>query len=94
VIFFGGAFNIPANIYYIPFDLSTFLRVKGKNPDITREKILEINEITNLGTGKHNALFDAMIIKEWVLWLELDSSSEDELLLEDLKKLLSKEYKK
>lgn len=55
---FGGALNIPDCVYYIPFDLSTFFKVKGIDPDISRE------EFTGLvGGDKHNALWDAEVIK-------------------------------
>jgi hypothetical protein len=33
---FGGAFDIPKNIYYIPFDLSSLFYAKGIGPDINR----------------------------------------------------------
>lgn len=58
---FGHAFNIPKNVYYIPFDICTLMKVKGVDPDIGRE---------NFGCGshyyempKHNALWDARVIK-------------------------------
>ena len=58
---FGHAFNIPKNIYYIPFDLCTLFYAKGIDADISREKF---------GCGeyyvdmpKHNALWDARVIK-------------------------------
>lgn len=58
---FGDAFSIPKNVYYIPFDLCTLLMVKGINPDVNRE------EFSGLGnspeTAKHNALWDAKVIK-------------------------------
>lgn len=57
---FGDAFNIPANVYYIPFDLSTLLKIKGVDPDINREEYAEL-EIE--GAFKHNALWDAEVIK-------------------------------
>lgn len=56
---FGGALNLPNYIYYIPFDLSTFFKVKGIDPDINREKFLGYSDSEN----KHNALWDARIIK-------------------------------
>lgn len=56
---FGGALNVPANIYYIPFDISTLFKVKGVDPDITREEFAKPE-----GEGwKHNALWDALVIK-------------------------------
>lgn len=35
---FGHAFNIPKNVYYIPFDISTVMKIKGIDPDINREQ--------------------------------------------------------
>lgn len=55
---FGGAFGIPACVYYIPFDLSTLLKVKGIDPDINREEYAGLS-----GGNKHNALWDAQVIK-------------------------------
>ena len=54
---FGHAFNIPKNIYYIPFDICTLFKLKGINPDINRE------EFAGIEGNKHNALHDAKIIK-------------------------------
>jgi len=59
---FGHAFNIPKNIYYIPFDLCTLLKIKGIDPDISREKLARAGTKEEL--QKHNALWDAIIIKE------------------------------
>lgn len=56
---FGHAFNIPNNVYYIPFDLSSLFKFKGIDPDINREEFAEISEESQ----KHNALWDAKIIK-------------------------------
>lgn len=55
---FGGALHIPSNVYYIPFDLATLFKVKGIDPDISRE---EYSGLT--GGDKHNALWDAKVIK-------------------------------
>jgi len=55
---FGHAFNIPKYIYYIPFDISTLMKIKNIDPDINRE---EFSNITGL---KHNALHDAKVIRE------------------------------
>lgn len=57
---FGGAFDIPKNVYYIPFDLATLLKVKGVDPDVNRE---EYAELEAGGALKHNALWDAEVIK-------------------------------
>jgi hypothetical protein len=54
---FGHAFNIPKNIYYIPFDICTLFKVKGVDPDINRE------EFAGIDGKKHNALHDARVIK-------------------------------
>lgn len=68
---FGGAFSIPKNIYYIPFDLSTLFKIKGIDPDIDRVSFVG-NRIAYSFTETptlygvqlpHNALFDAQIIK-------------------------------
>lgn len=56
----GHAFEIPKNVYYIPFDICTAFKLKGIDPDISREKY------SGLESGKdrkHNALWDAMVIK-------------------------------
>ena len=55
----GHAFNIPKNVYYIPFDICTAFKLKGIDPDINREEFAEMTE----GAEKHNALWDARVIK-------------------------------
>lgn len=55
----GHAFSIPKFIYYIPMDLSTYLRIKNIDPDISREEFIN-NSVK--GT-KHNSLYDAKVIK-------------------------------
>jgi len=55
----GHAFKIPKNVYYIPFDICTVFKMKGIDPDINRE---EFAGMTN-GAEKHNALWDAKVIK-------------------------------
>lgn len=59
---FGHAFNIPKNVYYIPFDLCTLFKIKGIDPDINREEFCEIFGGDSL-PNKHNALWDAQVIK-------------------------------
>lgn len=58
---FGGAFEIPKNIYYIPFDICTMMKLKGVDPDINREKFAfgDTPEVAQ----KHNALWDAKVIR-------------------------------
>jgi len=60
---FGHAFNIPSKIYYIPFDLCTLFKIKGIDPDINREEYSNMQE----GCEKHNALWDAKVIRECYL---------------------------
>lgn len=54
---FGHAFNIPKNIYYIPFDLCTLLKIYNIDPDVNRE------EFAGMDGAKHNALHDAKVIR-------------------------------
>jgi hypothetical protein len=58
---FGHAFSIPKNIYYIPFDICTLFKVRGIDPDINREAFADI---TDVSAQKHNALWDAKVIRE------------------------------
>ena len=55
----GHAFNIPKKIYYIPFDICTLMKVKGVDPNINREELAGLED----GGQKHNALWDAKVIK-------------------------------
>ena len=57
---FGGAFSIPKNIYYIPFDICTLFKVKGIDPDVSRESFANMTD----DSRKHNALWDAEVIAE------------------------------
>ena len=56
---FGHAFNIPKNVYYIPFDICTLFKGKGIDPDVSREEFSNMKE----NAQKHNALWDAKVIK-------------------------------
>jgi hypothetical protein len=56
---FGHAFNLPKNVYYIPFDICTLFKVKGIDPDISREEFSNMQD----NSQKHNALWDAKVIK-------------------------------
>jgi hypothetical protein len=50
--------RLPRNVYYIPFDIATLMKIKGIDPDISRE------EFSGMGTyAKHNAIDDARIIR-------------------------------
>lgn len=55
---FGGALYIPKFIYYIPFDLATLFRVKGIDPDISREEYIGYRNTSH----KHDAINDAVAI--------------------------------
>jgi hypothetical protein len=55
---FGGALNIPSFIYYIPFDICTLFKYLKIDSDISREKFANVNG------PKHNALHDAIVIKQ------------------------------
>ncbi len=63
----GHAFNIPSNVFYIPFDLATLFKLKGIDPDINREEFMgnDLSVIDYLEGEllKHNAMWDAMVIK-------------------------------
>ena len=63
---FGHAFNIPKNVYYIPFDICTLFYAKGIDTDISREAFAEMSE----GSQKHNALWDARAIRQCFLKLQ------------------------
>ena len=64
---FGHAFNIPKNVYYIPFDICPLLLEKVGDADINREEyagnMIEVNDSHNWGVKKHNALWDAYVIR-------------------------------
>lgn len=72
---FGDAFSIPKNVYYIPFDICTLMKIKGIDPDVSREEFVhenyvgEFNPFDSMSIKKHNALYDAEIIKECYLIL-------------------------
>ena len=55
----NGYPQLPINIYYIPFDICTQFKVKGIDPDISREEFSGLTE----NSEKHNALWDAKVIK-------------------------------
>lgn len=85
---FGHAFNLPKNIYYIPFDICTLFEIKGIDPDISREEFIN----NSIEGKKHNALYDAKVIKACYdkltapIYLELETIPSDEELLDSLRK--------
>lgn len=60
---FGTAFDIPKTVYYIPFDICTLFKLKGIDPDISREKFAFNEDNPYNKMAKHNALWDAQVIK-------------------------------
>lgn len=54
----GHAFKVPKNVYYIPFDICTLFKACGVDPDINREEFAGLK-----AEAKHNALWDARVIK-------------------------------
>lgn len=69
---FGDALSIPSNVHYSPFDICTLFKVKGVDPDISHEEFAFL-----LGNGetmegvKHNAMWDALVIKKCYERLEM-----------------------
>ena len=60
---FGGAFSIPENIFYAPFDLATLFRMKGLiEPNSKYEQDLKRFEFVGLANEcQHSALMDARV---------------------------------
>lgn len=56
---YGNALNLPDFIYYIPFDICTFMKLAGVDPDISREEFIG----NSVEGDKHNSLYDAKVIK-------------------------------
>jgi len=63
---FGHAFNTPKNVYYIPFDICTLFYAKGIDADISREEFAEMTD----DSQKHNALWDAKVIRQCFVKLQ------------------------
>ena len=55
--------QLPSCINYIPFDICTLFKIKGIDPDISREEFVK-DWLENKKIKKHNALFDAEIIQQ------------------------------
>jgi len=61
---YGNAFQLPGNVYYIPFDLSTYFKIRGIDADISRKDFCDAHlHVGAPGYKKHNSLYDAIIIK-------------------------------
>ena len=63
---FGHAFSIPQHVFYIPFDICTLFWAKGIDSDVNREEFSNMKE----GSQKHNALWDAKVIRECFVKLQ------------------------
>jgi hypothetical protein len=72
----GHAHNIPKSIYYIPFDICTLMAIKGIDPDINREEFAPSSDFCDIPHEKHNALWDAKVIK--ACYKKLMSVSDEE----------------
>jgi hypothetical protein len=57
--------RLPSNVFYIPFDICTFMKLRDVDPDISREALAGISNFR-----KHNALDDARIIRACFARLE------------------------
>ena len=71
----GSAFDIPKCVYYIPFDICTHLKLEGVDPDISREEYAGMMTVGN----KHNALYDAKVIKMCYEKLSMGNKNADEI---------------
>lgn len=60
---FGGAMKLPKNVYTYPFDIATLMKHKNIDPDINREKFAFGEVYAEMLEKKHNALWDAEVIK-------------------------------
>ena len=61
---FGGAFGVPKNVYYIPFDICTLMKIRNVDPDVSREDFATTTKEAEVQGLKHNALHDAKVIKK------------------------------
>lgn len=55
---FGGAFQLPKQVFYMPFDLASLFRFNGLDADTNRAEFVQCSDLT-----PHNALDDARIIQ-------------------------------
>ncbi len=60
---YGGALQIPKQIFYIPFDLATLLKLKGLSPDMDRQAFAQLPVTATNQGQRHNALYDARLIR-------------------------------
>ncbi len=55
---FGGALHIPKHIFFMPYDLSTYFRIRGLDANCQRIDYAGVESLT-----LHNALDDALLVK-------------------------------
>lgn len=84
---FGGAFKIPENIYYIPFDISTSFKELGIDPDVSRDEYAGMYAGMTKRSQKHNALWDAKVIQE--CYKKLDKKRKENKAIIEAYKLIS-----
>ena len=60
---FGGSMHLPKNLYYIPYDLMTLLKLKGMDPDISREEFVKNEMGLKELPQRHHALGDAKLLR-------------------------------
>ncbi len=103
----GHAFNIPKNIYYIPFDISTAFKLQGIDPDINREEYgcdsIDVNpdgtrtpvffneDGIKMEVKKHNSLWDAIVIRACRKKLKQEKIFSDEDNFDFAKMIFKKE---
>lgn len=69
----GGAECLPRNVYYIPFDLTTALKLCDVDPDINRIAYANLHPNADPKTlPRHNALFDAKVVRGCFRMLQQD----------------------
>lgn len=56
-----GITGIPEDIYYTPYDISSYMRLLDIDPDTSLEAFAQVADKTD--AFKHNALWDAIVIK-------------------------------
>lgn len=75
---FGGAFSIPKQIFYMPFDLVMLFTCKGLNADTPRLEFAKQQGATFEDEPSHNALFDARLTKICYDFLSLDTYKQNQ----------------
>lgn len=76
----GHALKIPKKVYYIPMDLCTLFLANAIDPDVTREHYAYNDINIRISPDRHNALYDAKIIKMCFERLYKYDASKEEIL--------------